>query len=150
MSARLYLEDLPLDEPLECGSFSLSRADIIAFARTFDPQPWHLDQALAEASAFGTLVASGLHSQAAGIRLLVDKFVDIAVLFGASLNETRFYVPVRPDVEHRVTARWTLARASASKPDQGVARVEAAAHNADGQLALTFGVTYIIARRPAA
>jgi acyl dehydratase len=149
MSVRRYLEDLKLDEPFDCGGFSLSRAEIVAFAEKFDPQPWHLDQALAEASAFGTLVASGLHSQAAGIRLLVDSFADVAVLFGASLNESRFYVPVRPDVRHHVTARWTLARPSASKPGQGVARVEAAAHNADGQLALTFGVTYIIARRPA-
>lgn len=149
MQTRRYLEDIALDEPFDCGSFSLTPDEIIDFAVKFDPQPWHLSQEQAERTAFGTLVASGLHSQAAGIRLMVDATRDVAVLFGASLTETRFFVPVLPDVEHRVTARWTLARPSASKPGQGVARIEAAVQNADGQLALTFGVTFIVARRPA-
>jgi acyl dehydratase len=95
---RLFLEDLPIGVDLDCGSFALSRADIVAFATQFDPQPWHLDDALAEASAFGTLVASGVHTQAAAIGLMVRRIADAAVLFGGSLHEARFMVPVQPDV----------------------------------------------------
>jgi acyl dehydratase len=145
----VYLEDLPIDEPLDCGAFTLSREEIVAFAHRFDPQPWHLDEALAAASAFGTLVASGLHTQAAAIGLLVRRLADVAVLFGGSLHESRFTVPVRPDVRHAVVARWTHTRPSASKPSQGVARIEGVARNDDGRIAMTFGVTYIVARRPA-
>ena len=146
---RLYLEDLPLGEDLDCGGFSLSRAEIVAFATQFDPQPWHLDDTLAAASAFGTLVASGVHTQAAALGLMVRRIADVAVMFGGSLHEARFFVPVRPDTRHRVTARWTHARPSASKPTQGIARIEAAARAEDGRVAMTFGVTYIVARRPA-
>ena len=146
---RLYLEDLPLGQDLDCGAFALSRAEIVAFAQRFDPQPWHLDDALAAASAFGTLVASGVHTQATAISLLVRRTADVAVLFGGSLHEARFFLPVRPDTMHRVTARWTEARPSASKPTQGVARIEAEAHDPDGRRAMSFGVTYIVARRPA-
>ncbi len=144
-----HLDDLPLGEVLDCGSFSLTRDEIVAFARKFDPQPWHLDDALGEASAFGALVASGVHTQAAALGLMVRAIADVAVLFGGSLHEARFFVPVRPDVPHRVTARWTEARPSASKPRQGVARIEGQAITPAGQTAMSFGVTYIVARRPA-
>ena len=145
---RRYLEDLPLGQPFDCGSFTLTHAEIIAFARQFDPQPWHLDEALAQASAFGTLVASGVHTQAAAIGLLVRRIADVAVLFGGSLHEARFAVPVRPGVRHDVSAQWTEARPSASNPARGIARVEALARAEDGRTAMTFGVTYIVARRP--
>jgi acyl dehydratase len=145
---RRYLEDLVLGEAFDCGTFTLSRDEIIGFAHRFDPQPWHLDDALAEASAFGTLVASGVHTQAMAIGLMVRRIADVAVLFGGSLHEARFAVPVRPDVPHTVTARWTEARASTSNPARGIARVEGHATAPDGRDAMRFGVTYIVARRP--
>lgn len=145
---RLYLEDLPLGAELDCGAFTLTRADIISFAARFDPQPWHLDDTLAEASAFGALVASGVHTQAAAIGLMVRRIADVAVLFGGSLHEARFSLPVRPDVRHAVAARWTLARSSVSNPTRGIARIEGLATNPEGQTAMSFGVTYIVARRP--
>lgn len=145
---RRYLEDLPLGEVLDCGSFVLARDEIVAFAEKFDPQPQHLGEAAAAASAFGTLVASGVHTQAAAIGCVVRAVADVAAMFGLALHEARFFVPVRPEVPHSVTARWTEARPSASKPGQGVARIEGRAVNPQGQTALTFGITMIIARRP--
>ncbi len=145
---RIYLDDLTLNQPFDCGSFVLSRHEIVEFAAKFDPQPWHLDDALAADSAFGTLVASGVHTQAAAIGLMVRTIADVAVMFGGSLHESRFFVPVRPDVRHTVTASWTSARPSASKPTQGVASIVGEAINAEGKTAMTFGVTYIVARRP--
>jgi acyl dehydratase len=148
-ASRRFLEDLQLDVPFACGAFTLTRDEIIAFAQRFDPQPWHLDDDLARASAFGTLVASGVHTQAAAIALLVRRLANVAVLFGGSLHEARFAIPVRPDVTHDVTARWTHARPSASNPSRGVASVEGVATDPGGRTAMTFGVTYIVARRPA-
>jgi acyl dehydratase len=147
-SPRLYLEDLRLGDVLDCGSFALTREEIIAFAQQFDPQPWHLDDALAEASAFGRLVASGVHTQAAAIGLIVRRISNVAVLFGGSLHEARFAIPVRPDRRHHVTASWTEIRPSATNPERGIARIEGAARNDQGRTAMSFGVTYIVARRP--
>jgi acyl dehydratase len=144
-ASRRYLED---DAPLDCGSFVLTRDEIVAFAQKFDPLPQHLGEALAEASAFGALVASGVHTQAAAIGCVVRTMADVATMFGLALHEARFFLPVRPDVRHAVSARWTEARLSASKPGQGVARIEGVAANPAGQTALTFGITMIIARRP--
>jgi acyl dehydratase len=90
-----------------------------------------------------------VHTQAVALGLMVRRIADVAVMFGGSLHEARFFVPVRPDTRHRVTARWTEARPSASKPAQGIARIEGTAHAEDGRVAMTFGVTYIVARRPA-
>jgi acyl dehydratase len=146
---RRFLEDLVLGEAFACGGFTLSHDEIIAFAHRFDPQPWHLDETLARASAFGTLVASGVHTQAAAIGLLVRRIADVAVLFGGSLHESRFTVPVRPDTMYEVTARWTEARPSASNAARGVASVAGIARDPEGRTAMTFGVTYIVARRPA-
>lgn len=146
---RIYLDDIRLNAPFDCGSFSLARAEIVEFATRFDPQPWHLDDGLAARSAFGTLVASGVHTQAAALGLMVRAIADVAVMFGGSLHESRFFVPVLPDVRHTVTARWTHARPSASKPGQGVACIVGEAVNAEGRTAMNFGVTYIVARRPA-
>ncbi len=144
---RRYLDDLPLGEPLDCGSFVLSRAEIIAFAERFDPQPWHLDDHQAAASAFGRLVASGVHTQAMAIGLMVRRIADVAVMFGGALHEASFAQPVEPDAPHRVTARWTEARRSASRPDRGVARITGAAEDSAGRIAMRFGVTYIVARQ---
>ena len=145
---RTYLEDLPLGVDIECGAFALSRDEIMAFAEKFDPQPWHLDDELAAASAFGELVDSGVHTQATAIGLLVRRLTDVAVLFGGSLHETRFAVPMRPDTEYAVAARWTEARPSASNPTRGVAKIEGRATGPDGRVAMTFGITFIVARRP--
>ena len=147
-AGRRYLEDLPLGEDLDCGSFTFSRTEIIAFARQYDPQPWHLDGGLAAASAFGTLVASGVHTQAMAIGLMVRCVSDVAVLFGGSLHEATFMVPALPDTNYCVHAVWTQIRPSVSNPTRGVARIEGRAIAPDGRIAMRFGVTYIVARRP--
>ena len=86
----LFLEDLPLDQPFPCGLFRLTRAEIIAFAQAFDPQPFHLDDAAAERSYFGRLCASGLHTQGMAIGLMVRAIADVAVVAGYALHEARF------------------------------------------------------------
>lgn len=147
-AARLMLDDLPLGAPIACGSFRLSRDEIVAFAEKFDPQPFHLDEAAARASYFRGLCASGLHSQAAAIGLMVRAIADVAVIAGGSLDQATFFAPVRPDTTYTVTARWTASRASARDAGRGVASIAGEARLPDGGLAMRFGVTYIVARRP--
>ena len=149
MTPRRHLEDLVLGETFRFGSFALSRAEIVAFASRFDPQPFHLDEAAAAASYFGGLVASGVHTQAQAIGLLVRAIADVAVVAGGALHEARYLLPIRPDVRHDVAGRWTDARPSVRNPARGVARIEGEARDPAGALAMTFGVTYIVARRPA-
>lgn len=145
----MFLEDLPIGQEIDCGSFTLCRADIVEFAGKFDPQPWHLDEELAQATYFQGLCASGLHSQAAAIGLMVRAIGGVAIVAGGALNEARFLAPVRPDFRYAVTARWSQARNSARNPARGVAVIDIVARDAGGAVVMEAGVTYVVARRPA-
>ena len=139
----LYLDDLPLGVDFPCGSFTLSRTEIIDFASKFDPQPFHLDEDAARASYFEGLCASGLHSQGAAIGLMVRAIQHVAVVAGYALNETRFFLPVRPDTQYDVVARWTEATPSPRDPTRGRAKITGEAL-VNGTVAMRFGVTYVV------
>ena len=141
----LFLDDLPLGVDFPCGSFTLSRAEIIDFASKFDPQPFHLDEDAAKASYFEGLCASGLHSQGAAIGLMVRAIQHVAVVAGYALNETRFFVPVRPDTRYDVVARWAEAAPSPRDPKRGRAMITGEAL-LGGAIAMRFGVTYVVRR----
>jgi len=143
-----YLDDLNTNEEFPCGTFLFAADEIVAFAERFDPQPFHLNQALAERSYFGTLVASGVHTQAAAIGLLVRATADVAVVAGGSLHEARFMAPVLPATTYTVSARWIDTRPSAGNSARGVARVAGEARDPEGRVVMSFGVTYIVARTP--
>ena len=145
----LYLEDLELGAVIDCGSFRLGADEIVAFAERYDPQPFHLDEDAARASYFQGLCASGLHSQGAAIGLMVRRLQGIAFVAGWSLHEARFYAAVRPDTEYRVRASWSDISPSPRNPARGRASIAGEARDAEGGLVMTFGVTYVIARRPA-
>ena len=142
-----FLDDLPLGVDFPCGSFTLSRAEIVAFAEKYDPQPFHLDEAAAQASYFQGLCASGLHSQGAAIGLMVRAISDVAVVAGYALHEARFFQPVRPDLRYEVVARWTEVAPSPRDPTRGRAMVTGEAL-LDGVVVMRFGVTYVVHRRP--
>jgi acyl dehydratase len=145
--AKLHLEDLPVGTEFSCGRFTFSRDDIIEFARRFDPQPFHLDDEAARHSYFVGLCASGVHSQAACIGLMVRAIANVAVIAGGSLDRATFLAPVRPGQAYDVTAAWTKARPSSRNPARGVASLAGTARDAAGATVMTFGVTYVVARR---
>ena len=145
----LYLSDLALGQEFECGAFSLTADEIKAFAQQFDPQPWHLDEERAKDTYFKGLCASGVHSQAAAISLVVRTVTNVAVVAGGALQEARFFVPVRPDQRYTVSAVWKSARVSTSNPSRGVADLRFFARDAAGEAVMQGGITYIIATRPA-
>jgi acyl dehydratase len=145
----IYLEDLVLHDPIPCGTFQLSRDEIAAFAAKFDPQPFHLHEEGGRGSHFGTMVASGLHTQGAAIGLMVRRLADLAVIAGRSLNTTRFHRPTLPDETYSVTVRWIETAPSARDPRRGDATIAGTVHDEAGRLIAEFGVTYVLSRRPA-
>lgn len=116
-----YFEDYEVGATYELGCFRLTDAEIIEFARRFDPQPFHLDQAAAEKSHFGGLVASGWHTGAAMMRVVVDRFISkVAGMGSPGVDELRWLKPVRPNEELAVRVTVEQARRSRTKPDRGL------------------------------
>jgi acyl dehydratase len=141
-----YFEDYTPGLVIDCGSFSLSETDIIAFAKEYDPQPFHTDPSFD--SPFGGLIASGWHTISLVMRQLVDNFVDGETSLGAAgVDEVRWPRPVRPGDTLRVRATVLECRRSASKPDRGIVRTLIEAFNQDGDQVLRMtAINFIRAR----
>jgi acyl dehydratase len=146
--AKRYFEDIIDGERLDCRPVTMTRDDIVAFARAFDPQPFHTDEDLARASVFGGLVASSLHVLSACTRVVVEAQGDVAILSGVGMDEVRMFNPVRPGDRLHVDAWWTDLRRSRSRPDQGLAAIKCRVTNQSGDLILTYGYRYLLACRP--
>lgn len=146
----LYLEDLTVGRIFRSGAVTLDLASIRAFAAEFDPQPFHLDEQAAGASVFGGLVASGWHTAALTMRLLVEGELKVAGgLVGAGIEGLRWPRPVRPGDVLRVESEVLDARPSGSRPDRGVVRVRSTTLNQDGLPVMEQVATLIVPRRPA-
>ena len=145
-----YLEDFAVGERYTGGTTTVDLAPIKAFAADFDPQPFHLDEAAAKASIFGRLVASGWHTVAVTMRLLVQgELRSLWGLVGLGADELRWPRPVVPgDV---LSVEWEVleVRPSASKPDRGTARLRVTTRNQRGETVLTMITTILVPRHPA-
>lgn len=101
----LYAEDLEVGRTFTLGTWTVSAEEIIAFATTWDPLPFHVDPAAAAASSFGEVIASGAHTFAIAIRLVADGMTaQLAVVAGRGLRELRWPKPVRPGARLTGTA----------------------------------------------
>ena len=128
-----YFDDYALGSTYECGSVSIDQAGIIAFAKEFDPQPFHVDPAAAAAGPYGGLIASGWHTAALVMRLLVENYLAAESSLGsAGLDELRWPHPVRPGDTLRVRATVVESRRSLSKPDRGIVKTLVEAVNTGG------------------
>ena len=144
-----YFEDFAADQTFEAGSVSVTEAEIIAFARQYDPQAFHVDPAVAHASIYGGLIASGWHTVALSMRLLVDAiFADTAGMGSPGVDELRWLRPIRPGDTLSVRLKILEARASESRPDRGIIRFRVETRNQDGDLAMHMTGAGFIARRP--
>ena len=143
-----YFEDYVPGVTVDCGSFSISEADIIAFAKEYDPQPFHVDPVGAADGPFGGLIASGWHTTSLTMRQLVDHWVSPGTSLGAAgVDEIRWPRPVRPGDTLRVRATVLEARRSKSKPDRGIIRSLAEVTNQDGDTVLRLiAINFILAR----
>ena len=128
-----YFEDYAPGSTYECGSVSIDQASIIAFAKEFDPQPFHVDPVAAAAGPYGGLIASGWHTAALVMRLLVENYLAAESSLGsAGLDELRWPHPVRPGDTLRVRATVVESRRSLSKPDRGIVKTMVEAANSGG------------------
>jgi acyl dehydratase len=110
MPDALYFEDFPLGEVVEYGAVDVSAAEIMAFAREFDPQPFHTDEEAARA-ATGGLIASGWHTSALLLRMNCDAFLmRAAILEESGLEEVRWQRPVRPGDKLHVRRQTLMSR----------------------------------------
>jgi acyl dehydratase len=146
----LYLEDFQPGQGFEGSTrIRIDRERIKSFAAEFDPQPFHLDEQAAVSSVFGGLAASGWHTAAVTMRLLVDSdFRPAGGIIGAGFDEFRWPRPVRPGDELRVQCEVLEVRPSKSRPDQGLVKVKTTTLNQNGELVLTFVGNLIVRARP--
>jgi acyl dehydratase len=144
-----YFEDFPVGEIMERGPYVVSREEIIAFARQFDPQPFHIDDAAASQSIYGGVIASGWHTAAICHKLLVEGLLGQAASMGSpGLDELRWKKPVRPGDSLSLRIEVIEARPSASKPDRGSLKMRLDAVNQHGEVVMTEVANAIFARRP--
>ena len=144
-----YWEDIKAGDVVELGSHTMDKERMIAFAREFDPQPFHTDEKAAEATIWGGLIASGWLTGSVLMRLLCDGFLkDTAGLGSPGIDELRWLKPVRPG--DTLTARLTVLETtpSRSKPDRGIIRTLAEVLNQRGEIVMTTNSINFVFRRP--
>lgn len=146
----LYLEDLHVGQRFVSSSLPMTHESIIEFARNFDPQPFHLDDEAARKTLFGGLAASGWHTAAMTMRLLVEGGAPLAGGIIGGGGEVVWPMPTRPgDVLH-VETEVAEIRPSRSKPQQGMVYLSCSTINQHGQVVQTLTARLVVPRRPAA
>ncbi len=136
---RIHLEDIEVGKTVPFGSLTVSKEEIIAFARAYDPQPIHLDEEAARKSIVGGLCASGFHSCALLMRLIADGFLNNATSLGSpGIDEVKWTKPVRPG--DTLTGRYTCTekRALSSRPEVGLAKITFEMLNGAGDVVQTW------------
>jgi acyl dehydratase len=147
----LYLEDFVVGQVFRSARVKVDGQRIKSFAAEFDPQPFHLEDAAARLSIFGGLAASGWHTAALSMRLLVESdFKPAGGVIGAGVDELRWPRPVRPGDDLQVEGEVLEVRPSKSKRQQGVLKTRVTTTNQHGEVVQVFVANLIVPRRPAA
>ena len=145
-----YYEDFKIGDRFMSGGMTMTEAGIIEFAQQWDPQPFHIDAEFAKKWTYGGLIASGLHTMSATLRLWLDLGIFRASSLGSpGIGEVQFPQPVRPGDTLRVVTDITELRLSSSKPDRGVARIRQVTINQRDEPVLEQETTVFLKRRPA-
>ena len=147
--ADFYFDDLRVGMRFETGTHTITEDDIKAFAASFDPQPFHLDDALARTSVFGGLAASGWHTAAITMRLLVDLGIPAGGLIGTGC-EVSWPRPTRPGDTLRATSEVIEITPSRSRNDRGTVVMRSETRNQNGEIVQQLTARMVAFRRPAA
>jgi len=145
-----YFEDFRPGDAIETASLVLGEEEMLAFARRYDPQSFHIDRAAAAASLYGGLIASGFQTMALTFRLFLDtRVLGAANLAGLGFEEVKFLKGVHAG--DRLHARVTVesARPSGSKPDRGIVNLRYRAFNQRDEEVLSYLCVHLVRRRPA-
>jgi acyl dehydratase len=147
----IWWEDFKVGERSEMGRHTFSADEIVTFARQFDPQPFHTDPQAARESPFGGLIASGWHTCAVGMRLMVDQYIGRTVSLGSpGIEDIRWPKPVRAGDTLTYSRTVIESRASASREGVGLVKHRWEAVNQAGETVLTMEGWGMYGRRPAA
>jgi acyl dehydratase len=147
MSGR-YFEDFAVGQTFGSGRLRISKEQVRAFAAEFDPQPFHLDEEAAQNTIFKGLAASGWHTAALTMRLLVESELKPAGgIVGAGFDEFRWPRPVRPGDELHIESEVLEVRASRSLPNQGLIKVRTMTLNQDNEAVHVQIANLIVPRR---
>lgn len=151
MSAgQAYFEDIPLGQVAAGGYKYVDRREIVRFATLYDPQPFHLDEAAARQSIFGGLIASGWHTLAMMMRMLVDHHAGrLAGLGSPGCEDIRWLQPVRPGDTLRFRSECIEKTPSSSKPDRGIVKLRVTVLNQRDEPVMTVVTIGMHRRRPA-
>ena len=145
-----YWEDYEVGQRFDIGSTSFTADEIVAFARQFDPQSFHVDAEAARNSLFGELVASGWHVASKLMRLFVDNYIDHRTALGSpGLDELRWLKPVRPGDTLTAWIECAGKVPSKSRPQMGVVHEHWRATNQKGEMVMTAKGINMVRRRPA-
>lgn len=146
----LHYEDFPEGHVIPFGTFHLTKEEVLDFAREWDPQPFHLDEAAAQRSVLGGLAASGWQSSAILVRLAVEAYANkSAAMASNSMEEARWLKPVFAG--ETLTGRATVLsrRVSAKRPEMGVLKMKFELLNSEGELKVEIvGIQFMRVRHP--
>ena len=147
----LFWEDFRPGEAVEIGQHTFTEGEIVAFAREFDPQPFHTDPEAARSSFYGGLIASGWHTCAVAMRLMVQAYIGRAASAGSpGVENIRWTGPVRPGDTIRYRRVILEARPSERRPDIGLVRSRTEAVNQREETVMTMEGWGFFRRRPPA
>ena len=150
MSAPVYMEDYEVGTIQEFGAYEVTEEEILEFAKKYDPQFFHVDVEAAKESWFGGLIASGWHTCAMTMRMLVDSMEGRAHSLGSpGVDEVRWRRPVRPGDILSVKTEITELRPSRSRPGFGSLHQDMTVSNHKGEVVMTFKSIAMLPRRPA-
>jgi acyl dehydratase len=144
---RLYLDDLAVGQRFTSGTHAIDEAQIKAFARQFDPQPFHLDEVAARDTMFAGLAASGWHTTAITMRLLVEQGLPLAGGIVGAGAEVAWPQPTRPGDVLRVESEVLEVTPSRSRPDRGMALVRSLTLNQRDEVVQNLTAKLIVPRR---
>lgn len=147
MTEQVYLEDLAVGQRFSSGTHTLGADEIVRFASEFDPQPFHLDAEAAKASLFRGLAASGWHTAAVTMRLLVDGGAPIGGGVIGGGGEIAWPRPTRPGDTLRVESEVVEIRPSRSRPDRGIVTLRSETRNQDGEVVQVLTSKLVVLRR---
>ncbi len=148
MTARFF-EDFEIGERFRGPGATLSESQILDFALSYDPQPFHLDKEAAAESPYGGLIASGFQTLALGFRMFYQaNIINGCSLGSPGMDELRWLAPVRPGDTLHTEAEVISKRDSRSRPDRGTLIMAYEIKNQTGETAMTFTCTHILLKRP--
>ena len=150
MSAQLYLDDLYVGQKFVSGGHLIDEAQIIAYAKQFDPQVFHLDAEAAKNTFFQGLAASGWHTASLSMRLVTESIPLVDGVIGGGMEELAWPQPTRPGDILQVDSEIIEIIPSQSKPNRAMVRVLCHTKNQRGEVLQRFRPKMVSFKRPAA